>query len=414
LSIKQRIELMRRLTLIIASLGSLVISNTAFAAAFQLYELGTPIIGTAGVGQAAVAEDASTSYFNPAGMTQLSTSQFMLGTQLLVPYNNFSRNSRNTITGDNGGNAGSLIPGLSAYYVYSYSPKLKFGVSLTSPYGGMLNYDDGWVGRFVVQQMTLITLNVNPSVAYQFNDWFAAGLGLAIEYANLQETTAIPIPSEPLVNGQATIKVDNTALGYNLGVMFTPGQTTKIGIAYRSQITHDLSGNTTFLRISTTPSTSTKMVMPQNIMASLAERVSDKFVLLGELGFANWASMKDTVVNIHGFTAVTTRDWNNTYRVGFGGQYNFTPAFLLQAGASYDSSPTTSSRRLPDLPMDRQIRLGAGIIYSIMKAANIGFSYEYINFGNANINNLSSNGVLAGAYSRNYANTLQASINLTC
>jgi long-chain fatty acid transport protein len=72
-----------RLALLSTLIGTSVISKASFAGAFQLYELGTPIIGTAGVGQAAVAEDASTAYFNPAGMPLLQNSQFMLGAQML-------------------------------------------------------------------------------------------------------------------------------------------------------------------------------------------------------------------------------------------------------------------------------------------------------------------------------------------
>src|SRR5689334_729948 len=68
---------------------SLLVSNYAFAAAFQFYELGTPIIGTAGVGQAALAEDASTAYFNPAGMAALQGTQFMVGSEVIVPYAHF-------------------------------------------------------------------------------------------------------------------------------------------------------------------------------------------------------------------------------------------------------------------------------------------------------------------------------------
>src|SRR5690349_13000371 len=101
-----------RLSLIATSLLSLSVSQSVCSAGFQLYELGTPIIGTAGVGQAAVANDASTAYFNPAGMSRLTASQFMLGSQVVVPSNRFSIGSQNTISGGNGGNAGSLTPGV--------------------------------------------------------------------------------------------------------------------------------------------------------------------------------------------------------------------------------------------------------------------------------------------------------------
>ncbi len=320
-------------------------SHTSFAAAFQLYELGTPIIGTAGVGQAAVAEDASTAYFNPAGMGLLKTSQFMLSGQMLVSYVNFSQDkAATTIRGDNGGNAGLLTPGMDLYYVYSHSPKLKLGVSVAAPYGGSLNYTDGWVGRFVVQDVTFYAVDLNPSIAYRINRCLSIGAGATLEYINLQQTVALPITR--FIDGQAKISVANFAPGFNLGAMFTPYESTKIGIAFRSQIVHKLHGNTTFLRINANPNTSTKMVMPPNVILSLSQDVTNHLTLLGELGWAKWSSMRDSILTVANFSSFTPLDWHNTYRVGLAGQYKFNPCFLFQMGASYDSSPTSSSRRI--------------------------------------------------------------------
>jgi len=395
--------------LIVAAI-SISLSPSLFAAAFQFYELGTPIIGTAGVGQAAVAMDASTSYFNPAGMALLPGSAFLLGSQMLLPYINFSQSPATTIAGDNGGSAGTLTPGLDFYYVYRYSPQLQLGISLTQPYAGLLTYNDGWAGRFYVQTLQLYALNLNPAISYKVNDWLALGGGVSVEYANLQETQALPLTR--LIDGQVNLKTDNFSPGFNLGVMLMPSENTQIGIAFRSQILHHLRGRITFLRLAVTPSASTKLVMPANVIVSVVQNITNQFSLLGELGWSDWSSMHNTIVDVAGFTATTIRDWKNTYRVGVAGRYRFTPNFLVQAGASYDSSPTTSSHRLPDLPMDRQIRVGAGLIYNLIRAVDLGLSYEYMNMGNANINNTSSNGSLVGSYSRNYINVFQVSLNV--
>jgi long-chain fatty acid transport protein len=399
-----------RLSLLATSISALLVSQTSFAAAYQLYELGTPIIGTAGVGQAVVDDDASASYFNPAGMTNLKTSEFMVGSQLLSPYVKFSPGRQTTITGDNGGNAGQLTPGVGLYYVYSLSHQLKFGLSLTQPYGGELDYADGWVGRYIVQTTEFYALDLNPSVAYKINDQVSIGGGVTVEYVNLQETVALPII--PILDAQANIKVDNVAPGFNLGALFTPQPSTRIGVTYRSKINHNLSGNVTFLRLAASPGITTNLIMPQTVTASISQDVTRNFALLGEVGWANWAQMKDASLTIAGFTANTPLNWNNTYRVGAAGQYKMTQAIMLHAGASYDSSPTSSSLRLPSLPFDKQIRAGAGVVYNVNRVAQIGLSYEYLNFGKATINNSSSVGVLQGSYPKNYANTLQASINV--
>lgn len=391
-------------------LSTLLLSNTVYAGAYQLYEMGTPIIGRAGVGQA-VTDDASSSYFNPASMNLSDKTKLMLGSQILIPYANFSKSTTNTIRGNNGGNAGALTPGMNLYLIYRYSDKIKYGMSVNTPYGGQLNYADGWAGRFVVQGVTFYTIDFNPSIAYQVNEQISVGAGITLEYINLQETVALPITN--LIDGQVKMSLANTSAGFNVGALYTPFKTTNIGLTYRSQIIHDLHGSSTFLRIGDTPDTSTKMVMPTNMTLSAKQTVSDRFTLLGELGWANWSAMRNTVLTVRNYTAVTPRSWINTYRLGAAGQFKFSQKLMAQLGVSYDSSPTSASKRLPDLPMDRQIRCGAGIIYDIIKDVELGASYEYINFGNADINNSSSNGVLAGSYSRNYANTFQVSLNVT-
>lgn len=397
---------------LLVSFIGLLSHHTAFSAAYQFYELGTPVIGTAGSGQAALANDASTAYFNPAGMEQLETNEFMLGSQLIVPYTNFSRNRATTISGDNGGEAATLTPGLDIYSVYSITSKLKLGASLTSPYGGMLNYNDGWVGRYIVQDTQFYTLDLDPVIAYQFNDKIAIGGGLVVEYANLQQTVALPL--KPHEDGQLNIKANNTDFGLMLGVLLTPTETTKIGVNYHSKITHHLKGNSSFLRINATPATATQMISPQNVVMSISQKVTDKWSLLGDVGWSNWAVMQNTFVTVLGFTSTTPLDWKNTYRLGLGSQYQFTSNLLFQAGVSYDSSPIDTLHRLPDLPMDSQLRVGTGVIYAPIEAIKMGFSYEYIHLGSAPINNTSFDGRLVGSYSRNIANVLQVSINVRC
>lgn len=400
-----------RLSLLFSLLCFSTYSTNATAAAFQLYELGTPIIGTAGVGQA-VTNDASSAYFNPASMTLLPDTQFMLGSQMLLPYFNFSKDDSTTIHGNNGGNAGSLIPGMSLYYAYSLAPNIKLGVSVTSPFGGEMTYEDRWVGRFYVQQVTFYTINLNPSIAWQINDWAAIGAGVSAEYLNLQETVALPIPVITLIEGQAKVSLANIAPGFNIGLLFTPYKSTQIGIAYRSQIVHHLSGSTTISGFSANPSTTTKLVNPSELIISARQGIGSRFKLLAEAGWANWSTMRDAILTVDGYSATIPQNWGNTFRVGLGGQFQATCNLLLQLGASFDSSPTVSSKRLPDLPMDKQLRIGGGLIYRIIQPVALGVSYEYINFGRASINNTSSNGVISGYYSRNYADVLQISLNV--
>ena len=88
-------------------------SGAASAAAFQLWEQNASGLGTAYAGSAAVADNASTNFFNPAGLTQLGGFQFSAGVAAVGPSYEFrNENSAGAVgPGGNGGNAGGWAAG---------------------------------------------------------------------------------------------------------------------------------------------------------------------------------------------------------------------------------------------------------------------------------------------------------------
>lgn len=388
----------------------MVASSTVFASGFQIFEQGTSIIGRAGVGQAVV-KDASSSYFNPAGMTQICDTELQLASQLFISKTRFSPNTNNTFSGNDGKNAGALLPGFTFYAVTSYNEDLKFGFSVTSPFGGLLSYNDGWVGRYFIQSTSLITMDFTPSVAYQLNDYLSVGFGIFVEYAKLKDKLAIPGPLG-IADGQAELPLHHTGAGVNLGLLWCITDDTKLGLAYRSPIKHRLDGDSTFLRLATTPTTTSVIHLPQSVIASFSQEFCQDFVLLAELGWVNWHVFQSTPIQIQGVTLDIPRNWKNTYRAGVAGQYRILPELMYQLGISYDSSPTDINKRLPDLPMDKQIRVGTGLVYNPCKNITLGLSYEYINFGKAPINKTTGIGTLAGDYRKNYGQVLAMNVNV--
>jgi long-subunit fatty acid transport protein len=115
-----------RIACAILSAGGLMLAATpAMAGGFWLYEMGTPDLGTASAGRAALANDAATVFGNPAGMTKLDGSQLLVGTQLAIGDVHFDRGSGTTVSGGNAGNASGVVPGGSLYYAQSVTPDLK-------------------------------------------------------------------------------------------------------------------------------------------------------------------------------------------------------------------------------------------------------------------------------------------------
>lgn len=382
-------------------------TNTALAGGFQLFELATPIMGTAGAGQAAVADDASTAFFNPAGMTLLDRTQIFVGTQLIKTTAKFKASENNETPGTNGGDAGVILPGISGFFVYSYSPDLKFGLSVTSPFAGEMDYGKGWVGRFIAQDVEILTINVNPVAAYRLNDWFSLGGGLSVQYAQFKQGLAVELPGSQ--EGSIDVDVDDFNVGFNVGFMFHPWQTTRFGLSYRSEIKHKLSGNVDLQRIAVQPSVTTILKTPHSIIISAYHDITPELTLLADLGWTNWKSLKSSILQIGGNATLNIpRGWKDTWRIGGGVRYKTSEKTTIMTGISYDSSPVSNSRRTPDLPFDRQIRIGAGLLVDITEDIRLGVAYEYTDAGKAKIDRAG----IAGDYSTNNINAFTLSINV--
>src|SRR5262245_35801732 len=95
---------------------TVLLAQRAFAGGLELYELGTPAVGLAGAGEAARAQDASTLFTNPAGMSLLDRSQIMVGVQPLYGDAHFDRNENTTVDGSASGNPVGFVPGGSFFY----------------------------------------------------------------------------------------------------------------------------------------------------------------------------------------------------------------------------------------------------------------------------------------------------------
>ena len=216
------------------------------AGGLYLNEFATPSMGAAGAGQEAIANDASTSFafHNPAGMTRLEGNQLLAGLGVLAGDTKFDPDSDTPFSGGNGGNQAGLAPLLGSYGVFSITDDLKVGMSVFSVAGASLDPNNDWTGRFQLQDITLLTVTLNPSVAYQVNEWLSLGAGFLAMYGTIDYQLAVPPINAPAGgNGQIEVDGDDWAFGYNFGALFELSPQTRIGATYISKIEPDFSGD---------------------------------------------------------------------------------------------------------------------------------------------------------------------------
>ena len=160
-------------------------------------------MGRAFAGKSAMSEDASTIFFNPAGMTRLQGPEATAGVHLLLPRADMeNRGSTSTdrrhrpvtqpIGGGDGGNPYDPTPVPNAYFAYPLMNRdLWVGLGVSAPFGLANKYNADWFGRYNSIETELLTLNIAPSVAYKVLDWVSIGGGIDIQYADAKLTNAI-------------------------------------------------------------------------------------------------------------------------------------------------------------------------------------------------------------------------------
>ena len=94
-------------------------AGSAQAGGLYIQEFGTPTQATATAGAQAKANDASTAFHNPAGMTRLDDHALMLAGGLLIGDIKFDVDDDSPTSGGNGGQQGGPGPVIGGSYVHS-------------------------------------------------------------------------------------------------------------------------------------------------------------------------------------------------------------------------------------------------------------------------------------------------------
>ncbi|HPR08737.1 MAG TPA: outer membrane protein transport protein, partial [Denitromonas sp.] len=222
-------------------------SGHAAAAGFQLLEQNASGQGNAYAGSAAVAENASTIFFNPAGMTQLKEREVSVGLNLVKPSFKFKDEGSRFLTtpvsipasGSGAGDAGDIGAIPNAYMSWALTDRIWAGVGIGAPFGLVTEYDENWVGRAQAILFDIKTININPSLAFKVNDMVSIGVGvnwqrMEAEYERF--ATVLPngvAPIAGLSSTKAILEADSDAWGWNIGALFTLSPATKVGVSYR-------------------------------------------------------------------------------------------------------------------------------------------------------------------------------------
>ncbi|ERE16260.1 OmpP1/FadL family transporter [Pseudogulbenkiania ferrooxidans] len=432
---------------------SVMIMGTALGlastqAAASGYQFGSQSVSGQGTAHAngAEANDPSTIFTNPAGLSRLDGTQLVIGGTLVVPHSEYTDNGSKNVLGQptGGGNGGTFAPKAVAaptfYLSHKFNDKITAGIGMYVPYGAKLDYGFDWAGRYALKSINLQSLNINPSISFKLDERHSFGFGVSAQYmdATLEQmadaTTGINgalakqgLPAAAIQalgvkgDGLAHVEGNDWGFGWNIGYMFQLNENTRFGLAYRSSVKQSLQGSSTWTFNNVTnnrllipglginipanslgaiakgkhpnASASVDVTTPETASANFFHQLNPKVALMGDVTWVRNSRMQQidikqsTVNGTAQGDLVLHQNWKDTWRVSFGSNYQLNDSWMLRGGVAWEQAPLQSDdQRHPAIPDSDRIWLSFGANYKINKQSSLDLAYSFIDFKNANVN----------------------------
>ena len=389
-------------TAIAVAVGAL--STQAMAAGFALNEQSISGMGTSFAGRSSSADDASTVFGNPAGMSRLKREQVTFGVAAI----NAKTDIKNA-SGAPGSNDGDMVPAIGVpmgYWVKPLDEKVTFGLGIYAPFGLITDYESGFQGRYEGDYSEVRVVTIQPTLSYRFNDQLSVGLGATINRIDGQLESAVP--ASPLGAGDSRVKIkgDDVAAGFNIGVLYEFSPSTRMGLTYHSKVEYELEGDTTISGNDPIYGTgipalgvpginaygkydaSLDLTTPEMADLSITHELNDQWTLYAGTSYTRWSRLKTIVVQNQGVAAGPAsanfgtiseeQDWHDTWSYALGAAYKLNKEWTLRTGVAMDQSPTNNVHRSPRIPTGDRTAVSFGVAWNPSDDVTVDLAYSYL------------------------------------
>ncbi|MDP3269966.1 MAG: outer membrane protein transport protein [Legionella sp.] len=419
-------------SLVSAAVIGVLTTTAAHAGGFSLYTEGSAYAtGNFAAGIAAEAADASTGWYNPAGLSLLHEKQAVFGGVGVFPKAELTGTSTfaaapvpyvQNFNGIDGGE-NAFVPSFHA--ALPVGANTTVGISMIAPFGLATDWGPQSSVRYQATFTELLTTNLSPEIGSRLSDNFAVGAGLDLQYARVKFNRMLGAPTiygnviPPFnaagVDSLSYNKGNSVGVGYHVGAMgIFNDQHTRIGLNYQSHMRHKFNGYSRLTGPLANPAsifgpvtppavsisrsndlTSNSVNLPDIVTLSGYHDVNEKLALLGSVVFTGWSSFKEIQLNnvaapsigLAGTTQVrvnslSPQNYSDAWRAAIGANYRFNDAWMLRVGGGYDQTPTNDIDRDVRLPDADRWALSIGAHYQMRDT--IGFDVGYTHLFGAN------------------------------
>jgi long-chain fatty acid transport protein len=285
-----------------------------------------------------------------------------------------------------------------AYFSYKLSDKFSLGFAAYTPYGSSVAWEKDWAGSHLVNDIELAAIYVQALASYKITDNLSVGGGPIYVSGSVNFNRNLNRTLTDLEGNRTNVTVDASgvsAFGWSAGAMWSPVDSLRIGVNYRSEILVKAEGgDADFENVPNSPLTPFKdtkfdatLPLPAELTIGASYQLNDQWLFAFDYNRTFWDVYDSLDVD---FADPNIPDSNNPrnykdasiYR--FGMQYTANETFTLRAGYYFDESPVQSGYFAPETPRNDSSNFTGGLTVNVSDKVAIDASFLYSHFEEIN------------------------------
>ena len=317
----------------------------------------------------------SSMFWNPATLSQVMGLEFESGISGIIPISEVLVTTGAGSPFDEGDiGQDALVP--NSYAAYRVNDKIIVGVGINGAFGLSTEYNPGGViaTNGIAGVSDIFSLNVNPNVAYQINDYVTIAAGLQIQYsdAEINPVLAHPIAGLGLLDG------DDISFGFTAGVHIMASENTEIGLGYRSWQEVDLDGTFAVAAFGPAFASTASLELPDMVTFGIRHKINDYWRVMAGVEWTNWSRFDTVVVTGGPAPVLLPFDYNDGWYFSAGAEYMWNDQLTLRGGVGWELSPLDNANRTFRLPDDDRLWLSAGASYKANDRYSFDVGYSFL------------------------------------
>jgi len=310
----------------------------------------------------AYADDPFAVYYNPAGLTKVTSPTLSIGGELLDPtlkVHDFRAQDGNDVrvnpyevsfndTSDN-----LLAPHLG--FATPLFNNIYFGIATYIPFGLHIKWNSNTAENPAAYngfESYYLRGVVTPTLAIRLSDKLSAGFGISFGRSEAGTQRRIYAPTIPSLHNRIIKSElsDDFNVSFNVGILYKPYDNLSFGLTYRSRTKTNFEGTVEVVGINKVNAT-TEIDHPEQLQAGVMYRPNKKLTLTADVVWTNWSIIDSYTVKFDGEVIPSSgkteenfpRNWKDTRQVRIGIEYKLNEIITLRGGYFYDPSPIPDS-----------------------------------------------------------------------